>query len=177
MKKENTLLMIIDYQERLHPSIYDGERIIAQARNLIQAFQVFEIPMIVTEQYPKGLGHTISEIKDCLTDAPVFEKLTFSGFLPEVQSCLTEHKTEQVVLIGTESHICVYQTCRDLLRAGYRVQVVKDTISSRTAANARNGFDLMRDLGAAITNTETLIYEILEAAGTDTFKKILKIVK
>lgn len=177
MNKEDTLLLIIDLQEKLQPTIYQGAKIISKAQQIIQAFQIFGIPMIITEQYPKGLGHTIPEITSSLGETPTFEKLTFSGFIPEIQEYLENKAIKNVVLIGTESHICVYQTCKDLLQADYHVEVVKDAISSRTQEHAEHGLELMRDLGASVTNNETLIYEILGAAGTDTFEKILKIIK
>lgn len=178
MERTKTLLMVVDYQERLVPNIYDNQRIIDKAKQVIQAFEIFEIPMVVTEQYPKGLGATISVIKECLNEkTPIFAKMTFTAYLPEIQAILKEQDIEDVVLIGMETHVCVYQTAKQLLQDGYRVHVVQDTISSRTAENAQNGFELMRDLGAAITNSETIIYEIMQVAGTEEFKKILKIVK
>ncbi|MGX7196245.1 isochorismatase family protein [Enterococcus olivae] len=178
MERENTLLMIVDYQERLVPTIHENQKILTQAQQVIQAFEIFGIPMVVTEQYPKGLGQTVAEIKNCLNErVPVFEKLSFSAYLPEIQTLLQEKAVKDVVLIGMETHVCVYQTCKELLQDGYKVHVVKETVGSRIAENAQNGFELMRKLGASVTNKETIIYEIMKVAGTEEFKKILKIVK
>src|SRR5699024_6504217 len=178
MERKKTLLMIVDYQERLVPSIYNHQKILAKAKQVIQAFEVFGIPMIVTEQYPKGLGPTVAQIKDCLNnEVPIFDKMTFSAYLAEIQTLLKEKQIEDVILIGMETHVCDYQTTRELIEDGYRVHIVQDAISSRTAENAESGFAMMRDLGASITNSEALIYEIMKVAGTDEFKKILKIVK
>ena len=140
--------------------------------------RILDRPIFVTEQYRKGLGDTVSEIVGALGEITGTEKLAFSacgagGFLVGLRRA----KVAEVVLCGIEAHVCVLQTCLDLLEAGFSVFVVADAISSRTAQNRELAIQRMRDAGAVVTSVETVLFELLERAGTEEFKQVLALVK
>ncbi|WP_054694621.1 hydrolase [Syntrophomonas palmitatica] len=174
---EDAVLVIIDLQERLLKAMKDRERVINNTKLLIATAKQFNIPVIVTEQYPRGLGATVPEIKDELKDYYYFEKVQFSACIDELFKVLTDIKRQTYIVAGTETHVCVFQTVRDLVEAGYKVQVVNDAVCSRFDENYHNGLELMRDLGAVVTNTETVVFDLLKCAGTPEFKAISPLVK
>jgi nicotinamidase-related amidase len=136
------------------------------------------LPVYFTEQYPKGLGPTISEIKNELTDAEYFEKMSFSCFgATDLFNKFKEKNLTQIVVTGVETHVCVQQTVLDLLENGFQVNVAADAVSSRSETDFRIAVDRMRTEGAEITTTESILFELLNVCGTDTFKQISKIVK
>lgn len=171
-------LVVVDIQERLLPAIFEHERLVQNAVRLIKGSAVLGLPLIVTEQYRKGLGSTAPEIAAAIPDFAPIEKLAFSacgakGFI----SLLKKKKISEVILCGMEAHVCIMQTCLDLLVASFRVFVVADAISSRTQSNYQLGLERMRDAGAVMVSTEMVLLELLEKAGTDEFKQILAQVK
>ena len=171
-------LTIIDIQERLAAAMQHKERVTTNTAHLIELAKMLSIPIIVTEQYPKGLGNTITEIKTILPPLNIHEKIAFSccGEASFMQTAsATGRKT--AILAGMETHVCVLQTCLDLLKAGYNVHVVKDAICSRSDQNWETGIELMRDAGAVITCTETVLFQLLKVAGTEEFKAISKRIK
>src|SRR5690606_37736710 len=109
--------------------------------------------------------------------APVFEKITFSGLTPEVAQALEQTNRKKIIVTGIETHVCVYQTVRDLLKEGYQVFVAEDGVCSRSKANWRNGLSLMAAMGAVITNTETVFFDLMKQAGTPLFKELSKLIK
>ncbi|MFO0753734.1 MAG: isochorismatase family protein, partial [Thermodesulfovibrionales bacterium] len=135
-------------------------------------------PVILTEQYPKGLGPTVSEIREILPSAAPVEKMSFNcceepSFMREIK--YIERKT--LLLAGMEAHICVLQTCLSLLRDGFTVHVIRDAVCSRTKANWETGLAFMHDAGAVITSTETVLFQVLKKAGTEDFKAISQRIK
>jgi len=177
LTREESALMIIDIQERLVPVMERREQVIHNAQVLIFAAQRLGIPIIVTEQYPRGLGKTVKELSDVLGNFRAVEKLTFSAYTQEVASELAGLGRKKVIICGMETHVCVFQTVRELLRAGYQVFVVKDAVCSRAHDNHQNGLDLMDRMGAVITNTETVIFDLLKVAGTPEFKELSRLIK
>ena len=178
LKKENAVLIVVDIQERLAVAMSGKDRVIANTQHLIEAARLLRLPLLVTEQYPKGLGPTVAEIKDALTGYAPIEKITFSccgetSFLDAVAA----GGKKQVILTGMETHVCVLQTCIDLLHAGYDVHVVSDAVCSRSIENYRTALEYMRDAGAVITCTETVLFQLLEKAGSDEFKAISRRIK
>lgn len=178
LKKENAVLIVVDIQERLAVAMSEKDRVIANTQHLIEAARLLRLPLLVTEQYPKGLGPTVDGIKDALTEYAPIEKITFSccgetSFLDAVSA----GGKKQVILTGMETHVCVLQTCIDLLHAGYDVHVVSDAVCSRSSENYRTALEYMRDAGAVITCTETVLFQLLEKAGSDEFKAISKRIK
>ncbi len=174
---EDAVLVIIDLQERLLNAMKDRERVVNNTRLLIAAARQFRIPVIVTEQYPRGLGATVPEIKDELADYHYVEKVYFSACDDELFKVLAAIKRRTFIVVGTETHVCVFQTVRDLVEAGNNVQVVSDAVCSRFDENYRSGLELMRDVGAVVTNTETVVFDVLKCAGTPEFKAISPLVK
>ncbi|MFC2007349.1 hydrolase [Chloroflexota bacterium] len=174
----NTVLVIVDVQERLARVIHDRDQLLINLQKLISGAQVLDIPIILTEQYPQGLGQTVPEVAHLLPETKPITKLSFSccgeqRFLGEVETL----NRPQVLVAGIESHVCVYQTVIDLLERGYEVQVVVDSVSSRTVKNREISMEKMKSAGASLTSTEMALFELLKVAEGDKFKKISKIVK
>ncbi|MBZ0155385.1 MAG: hydrolase [Alphaproteobacteria bacterium] len=178
LERESAAVLIIDIQERLAAAMQEKESVVRNCQHLIELSAMMGIPILLTEQYPKGLGRTVPEIRESLPTYAPLEKMTFScceehSFLHEVQR--TGRKI--LLLTGMETHICVLQTCLGLLREGFTVHIVRDAVCSRTKANGKTGLEFMRDAGAVITCTETALFQLLKTAGTEEFKAISKRIK
>jgi nicotinamidase-related amidase len=174
----DSVLLVIDVQEKLFRVMYQKEQFADNLQRLIKGIQVLEVPVLVTEQYPQGLGPTIPEIAGLLTVVKPYPKVNFSccgdeAFLRAFQQA---HR-KQVLIAGIESHICVYQTAADLISAGYEVHVVGDAVSSRTGQNKNTGIKMMLQAGAKLTGTEAALFELLKVAKGDKFKAISQIVR
>ena len=175
--KDNTLLLVIDLQEKLMPAIYESDRIIKNSACLLKVFEMYGIKKIATEQYPKGLGQSVDEIKENLDDENIFSKTSFDAITDEVSSYLKENKITNVIITGAETHICVYQTVRRLLFEGYKVFVVEDAVSSFNKEQKDLGLKAMSDMGASLVNTEMLMFDLASDAKNENFKEISKMVK
>ena len=178
LNTEHTMLLVIDVQGKLADLAWRSESIQKNIRILIEGMNVLGVPVVATEQYPKGLGPTVPAIADLFGNAPVIEKSSFSccGEFAFEKKMLEMHKTD-VIVCGIETHVCVYQTTRDLLGLGYNVHLVTDAVSSRTEENWRLGVDACSALGARKTGTEMVLFELLQQSGTGQFKAISKLVK
>lgn len=175
---KTTALLIIDLQERILPVINNHQNVIQNTIKLIKGFMVMNLPIYYTEQYPKGLGTTTKEIKNLLEDAEYFEKMSFSCFgAIDLFRKFEEKNLSQIIVTGVETHVCVQQTVLDLLENKFQVNVTADAVSSRRDTDYRIALDRMRSYGAEITTTESVLFELLNVCGTDTFKQISKIVK
>jgi len=177
LKPEESVLVLIDFQERLIPAVDQRDKVIKNANLLIQLADKLNVPVIITEQYPQGLGRTVPEINENLAGCKLVEKVKFSAMVPELQEVLGALGRKKIAIAGTETHICVFQTVRDLVEAGFTVHVVQDAVGSRFEENYQSGLELMRDLGAVITNTETVIFDMLKVAGTPVFREMSKLLK
>ena len=177
LNREDTVLLVIDIQEKLVPVMKYKEQVINNTKILIKAAKEMNFPVIATEQYPKGLGPTFSELDDLIEEDNVFVKNSFSACTDEVSEVLKSLGSRKILITGMETHICVFQTVRDLINEGYQVYVVKDGVASRTKTNYLNGLDLMKSLGAVITNTETAVFDLLKVSGTLEFKLMSKMIK
>jgi len=175
---ETTVLVVVDVQGNLAHAMHEKETLFEHLATLIQGARILNIPIIVTEQYPKGLGPTIPEIASLLPDSEPISKVAFSccGEAQFMQT-LEASGRNQVLIAGIETHVCVYQTTCDLLSRGYEVDVVADAVSSRSARNREIGLAKMRDRGAALSCVEMALYELMKEAGGETFKAVLKVVK
>ena len=175
---DNSVLLVIDVQEKLFRAIHQKEQLADNLQKLIKGINVLEIPSLLTEQYPHGLGATIPEIAQLLPDIKPLAKVCFSccGDAAFLQA-FKKLNRKQVLIAGIESHVCVYQTAADLLTADYEVYAVSDTISSRTEQNRDIGLKMMTQLGAKLTGTEAALFELLKIAKGDKFKAISQIVK
>jgi nicotinamidase-related amidase len=175
---DNTVLVAIDFQERLFAVMHEKEKLLKNVLKLIKGAKVLEIPIVLTEQYPKGLGPTLPEIKELLPDIKPIEKVCFNC-CDEEAFCdsLAALKRKQVLVAGIEAHICVYQTAAALYKAGYEVQVVGDCVSSREPENKKVSLLKMASAGISPTTMEMALFELLKVAKDDKFKQISKIVK
>ncbi len=175
---EKCCLVVIDVQERLYRAMRGKEAFRENLEKLLNGVRVLNVPIIATEQYPRGIGPTIPEIAALLEGAPVISKLSFSCCGdPAFFSAFGDLNRKQAIVAGIECHVCVYQTVMDLLDRGYEVQVVADGVSSRTEQNRDIGLQRMRDEGAKITSTEIVLFELLRTAGAEKFREISQILK
>ncbi len=178
LRRDQTMLLVVDVQEKLHAVMAHRERVTANLRRLIQGFQILELPILVTEQYPKGLGPTVPELKELFEDWSPYEKITFSCCLvPKLCETIQESGATQIVLTGIETHVCILQTGLDLIQRGYQVHVPADAVSSRRELDWQMALERLRKAGAVITVTETALFELLVRAGTAEFKQISALVK
>lgn len=175
--QDDTALIIIDVQERLAPAMEFADESIKNINVLIEMAKTYDMPIIATEQYPAGLGHTLKELSNNFNDeARVFEKINYSAY-EDIKDYLEETGKSKIVMTGMETHVCVYQTARDLKYNGYDVYIAKDAVDSRFKVNFENALELMRDMGIHISNTETILFDAMEKAGTLEFKKLSKLIK
>jgi len=175
---ENTALVVIDVQGKLAELMHEKEALFANLTRLIKGAQILEMPIVLTEQYPKGLGRTVECLTTLMPEVQPIEKISFSCCAnDEFSEKLRELQRKQILICGIETHICVYQTTMDLLAAGYEVQVVTDAVSSRSAKNTQLGLERMTSAGATLTGTEMALFELLRIAQGAKFKEISKLVK
>lgn len=178
ISRKDTALLVVDLQERLLPAMFEKERVLQNSLRLVQGAKVLGLPVFVTEQYRKGLGPTVPEIAAALPGFAPFEKMAFSACgADRLGPALQAAKLSNILLCGVEAHVCVSQSCLDLLQQGFRVFVPADAISSRTRENHQIGLGRMQDAGAVIVSTEMALLELLERAGTPEFKQILELIK
>jgi len=178
LKMENVALLLVDIQGNLAHSMHGKELLFKNMQKLIKGIQVLGIPILWTEQNPQGLGPTIPEIADLLSNIQPISKMSFSCCQNDrfVQA-LKALNRKQVLIAGIEAHVCVYQTAVDLVDLGYEVQVVTDSVSSRKIEDKEIGLQKMRDSGVSLTSVETALFELLKVAEGEQFREILKIVK
>jgi len=176
---DDALLFVIDIQAKLLPAIHEADAVVDACRLMIRAAGVFDMPIVLTEQYRKGLGPTVPGIAELLEPVGVqpIDKVLFSGYTPEVRDALQAAGRSRIVVIGIESHVCVQQTVLDLLRVDYKVWVCADAVGSRRPIDREMALHRMRQAGALVTTAESAIFELTRQAGTDRFKQILEIVK
>ncbi|MBK5255636.1 MAG: hydrolase [Vicinamibacteria bacterium] len=174
LSPQETLLVVVDMQERLLPAIHEHPRVVAATRLMLRAAKVLDLPVLMTTQYLKGLGPTHAEVAELAPSLIPFDKLTFSCFgSSEFRRALTATKRKTLLLCGVEAHVCVLQTGLDALAAGYSVHLATDATSSRTSANAQLGQRRLERAGSILTSSEMAIYELLGASGSPAFKALL----
>ena len=179
LMRENCALMVVDMQEKLADVMINLENTTKNIRLLIEAANEFAIPMIYTEQYPKGLGDTIEPLKSLLADykAKRFDKMTFSALnIPEIKNEIESLNKKTIVLSGIESHICVLSTAIDLKESGYNVVVANDAVTSRKKEFYDSAVAFYNGYGISCIPAETLVFYWIGTAGTASFKKLQKII-
>lgn len=165
-------------QERLFPVMHRKEELLDRCRMLTAGLQILNVPLLYTEQYPRGLGPTLGELSSLLQGKAAIEKISFSCFdEPAFRTALGNSGKQTVILGGIEAHVCVLQTVTDLIAAAYRVVVVTDCISSRKEADRQVALERMKAEGAWFSTTESILFELTRRAGTEEFKAISKLVK
>jgi nicotinamidase-related amidase len=175
---DNTVLLIVDVQGNLAHLMHEKEHLFENITKIIKGAQSLDVPILLAEQNPDGLGPTIPELIGLFTVPKPISKSSFSccgndRFLKELEAL----QPENVLMAGIETHVCVYQTARDLIKSDYTVEIIADAVSSRTVENTCIGLEKIRDAGAHITSVETALFELLGTAEGDRFKRILEIVK
>ncbi|HVE69267.1 MAG TPA: isochorismatase family protein [Solirubrobacteraceae bacterium] len=174
LDRARTALVVVDVQEAFRPAVGEFDAVAANAAVLVQAARALELPVVVTEQYPRGLGETVPEVAEHLDGVARVEKTVFSAARADGFSL---DGRDQALVCGIEAHVCVQQTAQDLLDAGVEVHVAADAVTSRTALNRRLGLEKMEASGAVVTSTEMALFELVERAGTPEFKTIQALVK
>ncbi len=175
---ENSLVLVIDIQERLVASL-DKDVIVTRVGKLVDAANILGIPVIASEQYPKGLGHTVPIVASKLApDTLIIEKTSFSLLREEAfLEKLRAYNKKQIVICGIETHICVYQTAAELVDSGFEVYVVKDACASRNKYEFKQGIEAMQANGAKISCLEIILFEWLRGAKHPKFKEVQALIK
>lgn len=175
---EDSLVLIIDVQDRLLNAVFNPEIVEKNSTIIAKASALLDLPIFISEQYPKGLGSTILSIKDNAPGAVYFEKTSFNVLSEaNVLSDLAETKRKQVILFGIETHICVHQTAASLIENGFEVHLVKDACGSRALDEYISGLKYMRDYGVHIKTTEMVLFELLKGAKNPKFKEVQALIK
>jgi nicotinamidase-related amidase len=174
LDRDRTALVVIDVQEAFRSAVLDFDRVAANSAVLVQGARAIGVPVLVSEQYPKGLGRTVPELADHLEGIEPVEKTVFSaasadGFDLEGR--------DQALLCGIETHVCVSQTAHELVGLGVEVHIARDAVSSRSEENRELGLRKMEGAGAVLTSVETALFELLGEAGTPEFKEVQALVK
>jgi len=176
MTTADTALLVVDVQERLIGAIADNARVVFNVRRLIDGAKILDLPVVATEQYPKGLGPTLPELAERLDDIP--SKLTFScGGCPELFAQLREQGIHKLLVCGVEAHVCVQQTVLDLLADSWRVYLAVDAVGSRFEVDYQTALRRMDSAGSVLTTTEAALFEWCDTAGTPEFKQISRLVR
>ena len=176
---EDSLVLIIDVQDKLLNAVFNKEQVEKKSAIIAEAAKILGIPVVVTEQYPKGLGNTIPAVKDALAeDTEVFEKTAFSALNnEEILEAIKKHNKKQILIFGIETHICVSQTTAALRELGYEVSIIKDACGSRAEEEYLAGLERMKDNGAYIITTEIALFEWLKGAKHPNFKAVQALIK
>lgn len=179
LDREKTGLLIVDVQEKLFPKMERVEELYRGIKKIVRGFQVMNLPIIVSEQYPEGLGQTIPQLRSLLGDHyPLISKTTFSCMADAVcQKTILDQPVTQWVVIGIEAHVCVLQTARDLVQAGKDVVIVNDAIGSRSIYDFSSAIAEARDCGARVSTTETVLFELIRDSKAPEFKEISRLVQ
>lgn len=173
LDRERTAVVVVDVQEAFRPAVLDFESVAHNSGVLVEGAQTLNLPVIVTEQYPRGLGKTVPEVAEKLDGLETLEKTVFSA--AEAEGFDLQGR-DQALVCGIETHVCVSQTVHDLLERGVEVHVAADAVTSRSEQNRRLGLEKMEHSGAVITSVETALFELLGRAGTEEFKTIQKLI-
>lgn len=179
VEAKDTIAIVVDYQEKIVPAMAEKEVLIKNSVKLLEGLTILDIPIIVTQQYTKGLGMTIEEIQKAIgSNFTYLDKTCFSAALEEtIQKKIESYHRKTVIICGIEAHVCVLQTALDLLEKGYKVLMVDDCIASRRKNDKEVGIQRAVIEGAMITTYEAILFELLKKAGTEQFKLISKLVK
>ncbi|NOQ20874.1 MAG: isochorismatase family protein [Desulfobacterales bacterium] len=175
---EDTALVLVDVQGKLAQSMHNKKDLFENLKKMVKGAQVLGVPILWAEQNPDGLGPTMPEIAELFTNQSPVSKFSFSccgseQFLRDLEAV----NRKNILIVGIEAHVCVYQTAADLTNLQYNVQIVADAVSSRTAENTPIGLEKSKDAGARLTSTETALFELLKEAKGDKFKEIINLVK
>lgn len=171
-------LLIVDVQERLAPAMHEGDAMIGRCEVLMKAAGIMDVPILVSEQYPKGLGPTVASLKALAEESAILGKVHFSCVNdPDLKGALSENERPQVVIGGIEAHVCVLQTALGLTEAGYEVAVAADAVTSRNPESVSLALARIEGSGVSVVNTEMVLFEWMHSAGTPEFKQVSALIK
>ena len=177
MRPDNTAVIVVDIQDRLIPAMREGDRLLSECEKLLEGARMLEVPIFATQQYTKGLGETADALRPYLSPEQTFEKMEYSFALAPLVDALQGMDIEHVIVIGVESHICVFQGTRDMLADGFQVYLPVSCVDSRTEENKHNALEQLHGFGAHITNVETVLFDLLKNAEHPQFKAISKLIR
>ena len=178
VRRADSLLLVVDLQQKLAPAIHRSEQVTANTVRLLKGSRQLGVPAFVSEQYVRGLGPSLPAIRTAAGHARFFEKTHFScAAEPGIVDLLRASGRQQVILTGTETHVCVLQTALGLREAGFDVYLVADAASSRTPENRQAAIDRLRAAGVGIVTTEMVLFEWLHRAATEEFRTLLPLIK
>jgi nicotinamidase-related amidase len=178
IERDKSCLLIVDVQEKLAPAVSDPANVIRNAGILMRAAARLGVPLVVSEQYPQGLGATVPELRALAPESARIAKLSFScADDPALRQRIKEAQRSLIVIVGMEAHVCVLQSALGFQQAGYKIVVVADAISSRAPANRDAALQRLRENGAEVATTEMVLFEWLGQAGTPEFKELSKLIK
>lgn len=176
--QNNSLLLIVDLQQRLLPKILDSTNVLNNTIILAECCKILNLPILITEQYPEGIGPTTPELTAAVGRCAPITKRTFSCCREErFMKALDATGRKQIVMAGIEAHVCVFQTAADLIQRGFQVQVIADATGSRSAFNREIGLERIKAVGARISSVESVVFELLETSLGEQFKEILRRIK
>lgn len=175
--QDDTFALVVDIQEKLMPHIYKNEALLNKMLKLINGLRELEVELVLNEQYPKGIGKTIPEIKNLLPEINAFEKTTFSCCNDESLSNLQAKNKQNVIVFGIETHVCVLQTCLSLIEAKLTPILVVDCCGSRKEIDHEIAIKRLYQSGAILTTYESLLFELLKDSKNEAFKAVSKIIK
>ena len=176
--ENNVCILMIDIQEKLLNSVFNKDFLAKKAEIILNSAKILNIPIIVSEQYPKGLGSTVERLKIFKNEYYIFEKVTFSVLdTQSIKEKIIETNKKQIIVFGIETHICVYQSIQDLLNEGYEVFLISDASGSRSELEHIAGVDRLKSLGCNILSTEMFIFELLKSSKHEHFKEIQTLIK
>lgn len=176
--KDKTIALIVDVQEKLIPHIYNKDAILERIKILLQGLKILEIPMILNEQYKKGLGNTIAPIKELIPDVKSYEKVTFSCCqnTPTLTHVL-ESGRKIALVVGAETHVCIMQTCLDLIASGITPVLIVDCVGSRNPLDHDIAIKRMSQAGVMLATVESVLFELCKSSKDPAFKDISQLIK
>ena len=178
LSSANTILFVIDVQEKIFSAMHEQEKTKSNICRAIEGANILGVPVLWTEQYPAGLGSTLPEVAAVMNGAEPLEKTSFSCLGNEkIAEKLKIYGRTQILVCGIETHVCVYQTVQDLLLDGLEVHIITDAVMSRSQSNHRLGLKKMSDMGAQLTSVEMALFELLGLAEGNNFKAVARIIK
>jgi len=178
IERAKSCLLVVDVQEKLAPAVSDPATVIRNAGILMRAAARLGVPLVVSEQYPHGLGATVPELRALAPESARIAKLSFScADDPALRQRIKEAQRSLIVIVGMEAHVCVLQSALGFQQAGYKIVVVADAISSRAPANRDAAVQRLRENGVEVATTEMVLFEWLGQAGTPEFREISRLIK
>lgn len=178
LDKNKAFFLFVDMQEKILKSINNGENVIKNTIIMAKTREILSMPALVTAQYPKGLGSNLADITKHLGEFKEYPKLSFDAYSDnDIKKAVDGIGKKQIIICGIETHICIYQTIRSLIEAGFEVFLPADACGSRNEFNHKNALNNLDQMGTVITNTETVLFDLAGVAGTDEFKTLQKLIK